>query len=642
MNRNFIILLLSIFVIGILYYFIKKEGFEGPLSCLDLTFNTDDKSRPYNEIFTKAYTNNIIITDPRKYKTFMNSDFDTQHIKAISRFLGLRDKINTTVNDMNAKDGGTNYAQYLITHKMMVLFNSDIDKYLEINFNNLENTPIIKIIYNHETKKLKIENTLLTESPPELDLNNGFGNSIEFSVITLKRNAAVTNQFRFIINGNMYCYTLPPGIDNHFYNNLKNITVYPTNTNNYFRISHTCTGEIYTSYSDIKIRSQRIPTNSYDYSVKGTNIYKPFNLLRPNTPAGYLPLGSYYINNLGNANTNPRGALILEANNDYVRPTNEFSKLGFTNKWDNDGKSGKGGRRGAGYQFTLLNAKDMTDVTVKGNNYNFRALGGVVIDNKPIDGITRYPQVALVREDCLKRHPSGPTVLWEDKGSGAQRDGSIWTYNLADGPDLGHPGQNLAVFQAGYGSPYPELNWVIKDECLSIQPRLLSGDEKKNIDALVIDSSNAYEKQITDAKREKDSVVNPNLQRIMTENDEKINKINSMIGGSKSIYDIDYQANKEVYDMQDKYNQRYDFLNLLNTQLNPIKDNEIKTYTNNGLKASQVSSLIDNSLYMPGLLKESNNKFISETGNTNDLIKQYELQRQNEQILRVIGEQISK
>ena len=48
--------------------------------------------------------------------------------------------------------------------------------------------------------------------------------------------------------------------------------------------------------------------------MKGTNWDKPFNLLRPNTPAGYVPLGSYYVNNLGNINTNPRGALILEAN----------------------------------------------------------------------------------------------------------------------------------------------------------------------------------------------------------------------------------------------------------------------------------------------------------------------------------------
>lgn len=650
MNRNFIILLLTIFVIGILYYYIRYEGFGDSETCLDVNFNTDDKYKPYNQVFSKVYKNDKIFTD-KKFLTFMNSDFNDPHIMAISNFLALRDSINSKAT----KD----YQHYVITHKMMVSFNSDIDKYLEINFNNFENIPIIKIIYTHENKKLNIENKLIDPSTNELTLNNGFSNSIEFIITVLKRNKIISNQFSFVINGNMYCYNLPEGLENHFYNNLKNITVYPstTNTNNYFTIRHTCTGEIYAAYMDSKIKSRRIPTGSSDYTIKGT-VDKKFNLLMPNTPNGYYPLGSYLINNIdprNKTNNHPNGPLILE-DGDYVKPS-----TGYINKWDNKGTLTKQEKlinmfrkdrdkvtnyppRLASYIYTLLNASDRK-INIRGTNYNFKALSGPVIIGEPGNSQIN-PPVALVREDCLSPHPNNIKLLWDSKNTNTSKEGSIWTYNNNNSYSsftLGHPGDYLAVFQTGYKSPSPQLKWIIKEECMTIQPQLLTNEEKQSIDVLVNDRANYYYSIIKDKKERSDSMINPNLEKIIKENNEKINNINIMVNNSKSIYDLDYQTNKGLYNMQDKYNSRYDFLNLLNTQLNPIKDNEINTYTNNGSKINQISSSIDNSLYMPSdLLKESNTKFISETGNTNNLIQQYGLQRQNENILRVIGEQISK
>jgi hypothetical protein len=640
---------LIILIIGILYYYLGKEGFVDNTQCLgsELDFNTDDKYTDYDKIFSKVYNNNIILKDSGKYLTFINKDFtELPHQKAIASFLGLREAINLKANN--------NYQHYVIKHKMRVLFKSPVDKYLEITFNNFDNIPFVKIIYNHTNKKCIIENKLpdYQETPlipggsntKEIDLPNGFGTTIEFVSITLKRNGENRNQFGFIIDNNMYCYNLLMGIDNHFYNALKNITIYAPNTNmnNTFTITHMCSGEIYASYADSKIKSYRFPYNSNNYTVKGTNwdklqpFKKPFNLLRPNVvSAGWYPLGSYLIYNLGNTNDYYNSPLIVQEG-DYVQ-----SSMTYSNKWDNDGKRRKGSKRGANYQFTLLNADDRV-INIKGSDYTFRALGGSVLDNKPIDKFNGW-QVALIREDCLEENPNNLVPLWYDRGSGARRDGSIWTYNNPYMEHAGVPGQNLAIFQEGYNQPPRDKKWIIKESCLVPQPQLLTDSEISQIDALVDDKIKNYLTAIVALKLEKDAIINPNTSQ-MNNSIKFKTEINTTINNSKSKYDSDYTQNMNVNNMQNQYNKHYDFINLLKDTVTPVKNNEKTLYNDYLPKINQITKEMDNKILSEpiGLFSEIDSNFITKSQQTSDLVQQYNLQRDNDRVLKFMGEQVSK
>jgi hypothetical protein len=643
MNQSFIIFLLIILIIGILYYYLRKEDFLNPQGCLnaELNFNTVDKSKPYNQIFSNIYNNLIILNDPQKYRTFMNKDFtEVIHQKAIASFLGLRDGIIIGADKP--------YQNHIIRHKMTVLFNSNVDKYLEITFNNLDNIPFVKIIYNNTKLQCIIENKLPDyQNTPlllsnvsdknELILPNGFGNKIEFVTTTLQREGVIYNQFSIIIDGNMYCYNLPSIIENHFYNILKNITIYTsnTNTNNTFTISHMCSGEIYASYADSKIKSQRFPQNSDNYTIRGTNWDAPFNLLRPNVPSGYYPIGSYFISNLGDKNDKEIAPLILKEG-DYVQPSTTYS-----NKWDNDGNKGKGSKRGAHYQFTLLNANDRT-INVSGTDYTFRALGGSVILNKPANSSIGEP-VALIREDCLEKHPDSIHRLWNDKGSGARRDGSIWTYNLRSFDNYGRPGQNLAIFQEGHNTAPSDKKWIIKDSCLVPQPQELTKDEKTLIDTYVTNNINKYLELLKNLKLSKDSIINPNITQ-MNDSTRFKTEINTMINNSKSLYDSTREANKNTDDMQNQYNKHYDFINLLKNEITPIKTKESILYNDYSPKINEIISGINsNKLSEPvNQFKEIDNNFITKSKYTSDLVQQYNLQRESEKILQFLGEQVSK
>lgn len=656
MNPSFIIFLLIILIIGISYYYFTKEGFIDDTPCLgsDLDFNTDDKNTDYDKIFSKVYNNNTILKDSAKYLTFMNKDFtELPHQKAIASFLGLREAINLKATN--------DYQHYVITHKMTVLFNSTVDKYLEITFNNFnnDNIPFVKIIYNHNDKtnnktKCIIENQLpeTTTTPlvpgvltrKVIEFENGFGSKIEFVSITIRRNGLIRNQFGIIINNNMYCYKLLEGIENHFYNALKNITIYASNTNinNTFTISHMCSGEIYASYEDRKIKSYRFPYQNNNYTVKGTNwdklnpFNKPFNLLRPNVSASWYPLGSYLIYNLGSTNDNPYHQPLIVQEGDYVQ-----SSIRYSNMWDNDGKRSKGWRRGANYQFTLLNADDEV-INIKGSDYTFRGLGGSVLDNKPSD-IYNGLQVALIREDCLEEHPFYAEALWMDKGSGAKRDGSIWSYNFRYLGHSGNPGQNLAVFQSGYNNPSPNKKWIIKESCLVPQPQLLTNAEISQIDALVDNKINFYLTTIVALKGEKDASGTSDtsqMRNIKASKDDINNKINT----SKSAYDNINKQNIVVNDMQNQYNKHYKFINLLKDTITPIKTKETNLYNDYSPKIDKIISGIGgNNLFdHVNKFKEIDNQFINKSIETSDLVKQYNLQRESEKILQFLGDTVSK
>jgi hypothetical protein len=735
MNRNFIILLLIIFVIGVLYYYIKKERFIDANNCLDLSFNTDDKSKPFNQIFSKIYINNTTFNDPKKFMTFMNQDFNELHQKAIASFLGLRDGINMKSTQ--------DYQHFVVKHKILVSFDSNIDKYLEINFNNFQNNAqFIKIIYNHTNMKCVVENSLpestdseiivprTTMEPSEIILSNGFGNTIEFVMTTIRRTGVIYNQFSFFINGNMYCYNLPNGIENHFYNGLRNITIYSSNTNsnNSFTIRHTCNGEIYSSYAARKIDWIRVPKNAGYYDTRAVirdipNSWGGFHLVIPNmgTFPGYLPIGAYMIRGYNttdpNLMTNPafESALILKEG-DYVIPGTKY-----WNTWDNGRNYGSGWAEYPrwdelaedGTKYIFMNSSIETK-NVNGTDYAFKGLGGDAItvmkgtqwgkdkiaerkynkenyshkwwantgifgddwatgpdngsfinyaglsydiiqaENDNYLGFRRYqenPQpykpLALIREDCLEEHTasSGAQALWWSTGT-TTREGSVWTYNneaINKEGSAGYPGDWLTVFNVGSGAPEPQKKLKIKDTCLFPQPQLLTNDEKINIDAIVVDRTNTYLDNLKTLKTTKDSVINPNINLIKTENTLKITNLNQSINNSKSIYDSDYNANMNVNAVQDKYNNRYDFMNLLSDKLTPLKATERTLYNNQKPKLNTISSAIDTSLYeQVNLLKEANKNFISKSSNTSDLVKQYNLQRDNDKILRFIGQQVSK
>jgi len=715
MNHIFIIFLIVILIIGILYYYLTKEGFIDNATCLgsELDFNTDNKYVAHYDVFSKVYNKNKIFKDSGEYLTFMNKDFtELTHQTAIASFLGFREAINLRATN--------DYQHYIIKHKMTVSFKYPVDKYLEITFNNFDNIPFVKIIYNHtDKKKCIIENQLPTNgtTPGALTKQemflNGFGINIEFLAITLKRKGVISNQFSIIINNTigstagitMYCYNLIGGIDNHFYNALRNITIYApnTNVNNTFRISHMCSGEIYASYAERKIKSMRAERDNYT----GKAWVGDFELIRPNTATDYTShyaLGVYL--NIPSAvwgdmrlKTNEvlMKPLILQEG-DYVKPAESYSNI-----WDINAISDK-------THYLFLNPDD-TEISVNGSNYKFKGLGGDIIEVTPqsvqenirifrdqivglgIDDAARkidmdakkarytaedvpswyynqaklesgelrwYDEVnpdiyrkfrplALVREDCLEEHPSNANKLWDDTNSGANKNLSIWTYNHEYNGHAGHPGHNLAVFQGNYDNPSPRQKFRIKESCLLDQPQLLNNDQISYINALIDQKIQNYLTKIVNLKREKDEKDAKNAKIASdTSQMNQITKlktdINTMINDSKSSYDLVYKQNMDVNDMQNQYNKHYDFINLLKDKVTPVKNNEKILYNDYSPPINQITTEMNNKiLYEPiGLLSEIDNNFITKSQQISDLTQQYNLQRESDKILKFMGELISK
>jgi hypothetical protein len=696
MNHIFIIFLIVILIIGILYYYFTKEAFIDNATCLgsELDFNTDNKYVAHTDVFSKVYNNNKIFKDSGEYLTFMNKDFtELTHQKAIASFLGFREAINLRATN--------DYQHYIIKHKMTVSFKSPVDKYLEITFNNFDNIPFVKIIYNHANKKCTIENQLPTNgtTPGALTKQdmvlNGFGTNIEFLAITLKRKGVISNQFSIIINNNigatagitMYCYNLIGGIDNHFYNALRNITIYApnTNVNNTFRISHMCSGEIYASYAESKIKSMRAERDNYT----GKAWISGFEIIRPNTATDYTShyaLGVYLnIPNTiwGDMRTNQvlQKPLILREG-DYVKPAESYSNI-----WDINSISDK-------THYIFLNPDDR-EININGSNYQFKGLGAEIVQVTPEsvernikvfrdkpevidkaafgakdvsswyynqaklgsgelrwydevnpDIYRKFRPLALVREDCLETHPHEARKLWDDTGSGANKNLSIWTYNHEYNGHAGHAGHNLAVFQSNYESPSPRQKYRIKEECLLDQPQLLNDAQISYINSLIEQKIQNYLTKIVNLKREKDEkdarVVSDSSQ--INQITKLKTDINTMINDSKSKYDLDYTKNMNVNAMQNQYNKHYDFINLLKDKVTPVKNNEKILYNDYSPPINQITTEMNNKILSEpiGLFSEIDTNFISKSQQISDLTQQYNLQRESDKVLKFMGELISK
>lgn len=701
MNHIFIIFLIVILIIGILYYYLTKEGFIDNAICLgsELDFNTDNKYVAHTDVFSKVYNNNKIFNDSGEYLTFMNKDFtELTHQTAIASFLGLREAINIRATN--------DYQHYIIKHKMTVSFKYPVDKYLEITFNNFDNMPFVKIIYNHTNKKCIIENQLPTNgtTPGALTKQemvlNGFGINIEFLAITLKRKGVISNQFSIIINNTMYCYNLIGGIDNHFYNALRNITIYApnNNVNNTFRISHMCSGEIYASYAERKIKSMRAERGNYT----GKAWIGGYEIIRPNTATDYTSqyaLGVYLnVPNTiwGEMRTNEvlmKPLLLREG--DYVKPAESYTNI-WNIKKENSDKP----------QYLFLNPDD-TEINVNGTNYEFKGLGGDIIevtpesvqenirvfrdqivgfgidqaaidadkaakqrlfDANPVvpswyynernlsvnpslnfydavnpDKWRKFRPLALVRKDCLEEHPNNAQKLWDDRDSGADKNLSIWTYNHEYNGHAGHSGHNLAVFQGNYDNPSPRQKYRIKESCLLDQPQLLNDAQISQINALVDQKIQNYLTKIVNLKREKDANVGSNTSQMNQITTLKTD-LNSMINDSKSSYDLVYKQNMDVNAMQNQYNKHYDFINLLKDKVTPVKNNEKILYNDYSPTINQITKEMDNKVLSEpiGLFSEIDTNFITKSQQISDLTQQYNLQRESDKVLKFMGELISK
>jgi hypothetical protein len=666
MNHIFIIFLIVILIIGILYYYFTKEAFIDNATCLgsELDFNTDNKYVANTNVFSKVYNNNKIFKDSGEYLTFMNKDFtELTHQTAIASFLGLREAINLRATN--------DYQHYVIKHKMTVSFKSPVDKYLEITFNNFDNMPFVKIIYNHTDKNDK---KCIIEKPfglstKVIDLPNGFGNKIEFLTITLRRNGVISNQFSIIINNTMYCSNLI-GWDNHFYTYLRNITIYApnTNVNNTFRISHMCSGEIYASYAERKIKSMRAERDNYiakayihNFDNKGS-----FELLKPNTTTDYTThyaLGSYL--NVpdtvwGNMRKNEvlMKPLILQ-DGDYVKPATSY-----TNVW------GTKNPRVTSSHYLFLNPDDK-EININGTNHQFKGLGGdifevtpgsedkniknfrdqiVGVGNNPdevkadkeakqaayrredvpswyynqakledgelrwynymhptypeLDEIYKFAPLALVREDCLETHPNEARLLWNDIGSDESKNLSIWTYNHEYNGHAGHSGHNLVVFQGNYDNPSPRQKYRIKESCLLDQPQLLNDDQISYINSLVDQKIQNYLTKIVNLKREKD------------EKDAKNAKIASDKSQMNQITPLKTDINTMINDSKSSY----DLVYKQNMDVNAMQNQYNKHYDFINLLKDKVTPVKNNEKilyndYSPTINQittEMNNKILSE------------------------------
>jgi hypothetical protein len=333
-----------------------------------------------------------LYSDPQYYNIFGLSEFNTNHQKSISKFVGLYEIFkNATLKDPNVNE---DYKNFKIKHTMKIDFfddsnkstligainNTGNNKFLEVSFNSFDNnTSFLAFEYNGSNtgNSYTIKNKLPRSSYAKMDINsavkyvnpmssnqdvdqqtinelNQFTNtagiisgikSISFEVVAIKRTLTdnitqgnIYHQFNIIIeNGQnqfkkiFYQFEDTPDTA-HFYSNIKNISIYLNDQvngkTNTFKISYEMEGGIYYQFEPTRIQTVRV--TRWNKIIDGYNE----TILTPVIPqeyqSDYLYLGHVFANAGTDPSKYPHDALLVKKNNNYVIQGSKASL-----KWEN-------------------------------------------------------------------------------------------------------------------------------------------------------------------------------------------------------------------------------------------------------------------------------------------------------------------
>ena len=301
MNKNFLFLLFIILITGIIVFLIYKNANEffvvldnleakKTLSPLDTTFTFDNNYYQntiidVNEI-NSSYnnTNYFEITDVDLDKNILPNTI-------FSKFLVARSVLKDEIKEI--------YESFKIINNITITFEKKIDTFLEIQFNGKDKTKILNFTINSlnsTDENINVDFNILNTGNEKNNYNNIKKNiiSIEFVNISMKKDNKFLNLFYIKSNFseiNNYSYKyfqLPEGFNNHFCENLLNVSVYSNPLNNII-ITNNFKVEIYLKNFEPRIKSMR--TKVFDRVALTHNTG---HIFRPHSDnLKYASLGDY-------------------------------------------------------------------------------------------------------------------------------------------------------------------------------------------------------------------------------------------------------------------------------------------------------------------------------------------------------------
>jgi len=676
MNKNFVIILFVILIIGILVYKYKKnELFEnnitriippeninfGPFYRYDRVNVPNYTDKNFEVLYNYDTSNN---SEQYTGNIFTPTNFTDNYTLMIAKFLTGRDKINNWINTVlleNFRD-----YMYFTLHTNYYIEISGSPTYFEIILNKKDNNELFKINCNKfesNTYNTKITNNI--SDVPEV--KNYTLNSLQYiniiiTTVRVKTNNLANpykleNNINIIFNNNESDYKnfkLPDGLENHFLNNFKDISYNCPDSNVRIKLTSNFNASIYGGILSPLIESKR--TRLFNPLVgNGSSTYlladKNLSVKRAIKQDDYLPLGDYYDNNLVDA-------LLLKRDLNYIIPP-----IKATRRW----YSYSGRRNNMPMATYSINNRSkevdyITNIkTIEKRNFRFDSIADFIkIGSWGSNTITldeNSPEHILVREDCLEYSTNNPVLVYVDSGSKADDDLAIWTYFNNHETGIGFPGAKLANFVLGYdtniNSQYPNNihKRKPKESCLVSQSLSTRYPDTANLIKTDIDTffTQFYEDLISYKNKIKtnqniNSINNP-IELVYTSTSQRrIVDTKNIIENSSSAYQNINNYNQQMDQIQNKNNETYSFISDVNKQLNEIRNNEKKLVndelnmiynnitSNNGIeniitKNNDTSMMVDSSINQLG--KEIYDK-----------VGEYSVQKQNQKIFKVINPQI--
>ena len=300
MNKNFLLILLLLIIIGTIIFLYNKNEISRFMSEINEK-NLLDKFN-FDNI---NYSKNIILNYDIK-KSYNKNYFEIKEVdidgtilpnNIFSKFLSTR-----TLLDEETKNS---YEHFKVLSLISIQFEKKINTFFEIQFNGKNNNSILKMTIkslNETDENINIDSTILNTTIENYNSNNiklkKYIKTIELSNISTKRNG-ITNNIFFI---KLYysdksfeiikVYSLPDGLENHFCENLLNVSVYSNPLNN-ITIINNFSAEIYLDCLPPKIKSKR--TKKFIEFATSYNSGR-FNRAVSDDPT-YAPLGDYSFDN---------------------------------------------------------------------------------------------------------------------------------------------------------------------------------------------------------------------------------------------------------------------------------------------------------------------------------------------------------
>ncbi len=689
MNKKFILILFVIFVIGIITYKYKKNELFEPQDTREISL--DDIAPTYDFIKSSSNSGGLfknLYSIEQSYGSdgknrFLNTDFNNNYDLMIAKFLNGREQINDWINSTVLPDFSP-YMYFSIYKKYSFSFTgspsyfnctlnkSDDSKFLEIifNLNEFKDNPNSILTINHNVETSSVQN-----------FNYNKLNKLEIYINTVKNKFSngsyvIENFYNITFNDTLISrIKLKDGIENHFLMDLKHITYSCSDENVTAKMNSSVNLNIYSKKLPAVIESTRTPLKDgktgFEDIICGNGAscfaarMSQLNIKRPIIQNEYYALGDYF--NLPSWNRGIEDALLVKKKENIVIPVETL-----TRKWYSHGCRWCNGKPMMLYSNNNIKRKVpvITSLTTKEDkDMNFLAIGDYAETawNVNTKASQNHPHV-LIREDYLEATSSGPSPVFDDRGSRAHEDLRVWTYftNTND-QRKGQPGRMLALFIYGWhdnaiNEQYPNgiRNRIIKESALTPQHMMdLNQKEINTIQGFFTSSSGfmnvikpieekfenitSYYNKIKENKTS-DSNMNPLESAYQSASKRRNQQINENVKNSEDNYNSITKYNLQMNQQQKENNDFYNFMDDVSKQLSEQRARERsmvgseldalknKVTEKDGLQsmindANKTSLVVDSSLNLLG-------------SNMVEQVRQYSLQKDNEKVLLSFSPQV--